>query len=198
MLTGKNVRAVNPPAPVAAARVGDSAQPIQSTAANQSAAANQNAATKVKTPAKSSSATTEWSLNLSSAKGSKSFAQGETISLLAQSNASGYLYCYFTDAQKNVQRFFPNRFETDNFIAAGNALRLPGKMPFDITAEKSAHAESITCFATQDNVYHRLPSHIRAYDFETLSIKSVNDVRKGFRTASSGSVAEAQFIITVN
>lgn len=136
------------------------------------------------------------SLNLRTASGSQSFKQGAAISLLASSNTSAYVYCYFVDTDNTVQRFFPNRFQSDNFIPYGNSVTLPGNMPFDITADVSG--ESITCFATPKNVYHQLPNKIRAYDFETLSVKSVNEVREGFRAASNGSLAEASFQIQVN
>ena len=134
-------------------------------------------------------------INLTLRSSRASYAPGETISLIASTNSSAYLFCFFTDADNNTQRFFPNRFQTDNFISAGAELPLPGNMPFDITADENGKAEYINCFASTKNVYHNLPMAIRSYDFEDLNIRSMDDIREGFKVASNGQAAEATFAI---
>ena len=141
--------------------------------------------------------TTETTVNLSLSTGSASslFQPGQTISLLASVDSSAYLYCYFTDENNNTQRFFPNRFNNDNFVTAGSAIQLPGNMPFDIVATSSGKAEYITCFASAKNLYHDLPHKLRTYDFEDLDIRSTDEISAGFNKASDGQVTEQQFAI---
>lgn len=130
-------------------------------------------------------------LNLQTASGKDRFAPGENLSIIASSTRSAYLFCFYSDADGEIQRFFPNRFANDNFLSAGAQLQLPGNMPFDIYANEEGKAETIACFASAENIYHDLPLELRTYDFEALSIASLDEVRKGFMEASRGQIAEA-------
>lgn len=134
-------------------------------------------------------------LTLNSSSGRETFSPGETIALVAGTDNSAYLFCFYTDASDNTQRFFPNRFQADNFINAGSSVKLPGNMPFDITANENGKTEYVTCFASAQNVYHDLPNAIRTYDFEDLDIRSIDDIRQGFAAASNGQADEAQIAI---
>lgn len=134
-------------------------------------------------------------LTLQTRNGRDVYQPGETVTLLASTNSAAYLYCFLTDANNNTQRFFPNRFQNDNFVSAGSPLQLPGNMPFDITASEQGASETITCFASAKNVYHDLPMAVRTYDFEDLEVRSIDDIRNGFASASNGGAVEAQFVI---
>lgn len=134
-------------------------------------------------------------LTLRSNSGRELFSPGETVSLVAGTDNSAYLFCFYTDASNNTQRFFPNRFQADNFVSAGSTVQLPGNMPFDITADQNGKTEYVTCFASAQNVYHDLPNVIRTYDFEDLDIRSIEEVRQGFAAASNGQADEAQIAI---
>ena len=138
-------------------------------------------------------------LDLRTASGKDRFAPGENLSIVASANRSAYVYCFYADADGSIQRFFPNRFANDNFLSAGASLQLPGNMPFDIYANEEGKAETISCFASADNLYHQLPMELRTYDFEALSVASLEEVREGFqnagKSADNGPVAEA--LITV-
>jgi len=134
-------------------------------------------------------------LSLRTESGKDRFAPGENLSIVASASHSAYLYCFYADATGEIQRFFPNRFANDNFLNAGSSLKLPGNMPFDIYANEEGKSETITCFASAENIYHELPSELRTYDFEALSIASLDEVRKGFIAASRGKVAEANIAV---
>lgn len=161
-------------------------KPTQATPTNTASSSHNIAANPAPSPI---------NLSLATASGKTAFNRGETISLLANADSSGYLFCFYTDADNNTQRFFPNRFQTDNFVSAGDTVKLPGSMPFDITANENGATEYITCFASQQNVYHNLPAAIRTYDFEDLDVRSLEEVRQGFSAASNGTASEAQFAI---
>lgn len=135
------------------------------------------------------------SLTLAPRSGRDSFRPGESIALLAQVDSSAYLYCFYTDEQNNTQRFFPNRFENDNFISAGSTVNLPGNMPFDIVASNSGKTEYVTCYASSENLYHDLPAQLRTYDFEDLDIRSIDEISNGFANASGGKATQAQYAI---
>lgn len=136
------------------------------------------------------------SIEIASFSGQQSFNPGEAISLRAQSNESAYLYCYLVDYKNEVQRFFPNRFQKQNYLQAGTALELPGKMPFDIVADESGNREYVNCFATRKDSYKVLPGRIKVIDFEVMPGVTISDVRAAYKSVSKGDdVAEAQFVL---
>ncbi|MDX1452593.1 MAG: DUF4384 domain-containing protein [Oleiphilaceae bacterium] len=146
-------------------------------------------------PQQSAAVSQALELDLRTASGKDRFAPGENLSIVARSNQSAYVYCYYADADGSIQRFFPNRFANDNFLSAGSQLELPGNMPFDIYANEEGRSETISCFASADNIYHELPMELRTYDFETLNVASLDEVRQGFKQAAKGPLAEAQIAV---
>ena len=152
-------------------------------------------AEKAKSPAAPAEKAAPLNLNLRTASGKSRFAPGETLSIVASSSSSAYLYCFYADAEGEIQRFFPNRFASDNFLNVGATLKLPGNMPFDIYANEEGKSEQITCFASINNLYHDLPMELRTYDFEPLSVASMDEVRQGFVTANKGSITEASIAV---
>lgn len=140
-------------------------------------------------------ATQSIALSIVATNGQRYFKRGEAIALTAKSNQSAYVYCYLKDSNNNIQRFFPNRFQKNNFIAAGSEISLPGNMPFDIVANEQGYTEYVSCFATHKNSYSALPDSLKVYDFETIPQISITDLRSGFQSSVNGQVAEARFVI---
>lgn len=135
---------------------------------------------------------------LTSVNGRSHFSPGELIQVELSLSESGYAYCYFEDEDKNIQRFFPNRFHQDNYLTKGNSLTLPGNLPFDMVASASGKTEKIHCFAATENLYHQLPVPLKTHDFETLSVRTINALTDEFDKAGNGVVAQISFEIKVN
>ncbi len=134
-------------------------------------------------------------LNINTLDGRRFFKPGEPISLTARSSESAYIYCYLTDADQQIQRFFPNRFQKDNFIQAGAEVALPGKMPFDIVANEKGQTEFVNCFATRKDSYNGLPESLKVYDFESMDNTSINAIRSAYQMSAQGNIGEARFVI---
>lgn len=147
------------------------------------------------TPKPAAPAPVKPNLTLSAASASQRFAPGELVALIADVDQSSYLYCYFQDEDSNIQRFFPNRFQQNNFVEGGSRVQLPGEMPFDMVATTSGKDETIACFAAQQNLYHALPADLKSYDFENVKVGSLTELGRAFQKAGSGKVGEARFTI---
>lgn len=127
-------------------------------------------------------------VDIRTGKSGSTFSRGEPISLSVATDRDAYLYCYFHDEGGNVQRFFPNRFHQDAFVKAGSAMRIPGSMPFRISASDSGAREHLACFATPSDVSTALPESVRKTDFENLNVASLQVVEQIFREVSGQSV----------
>ena len=141
-------------------------------------------------PATAAQAAEPMRLLLAAQNGQTSFASGEAISLTIRPNRDAYVYCYLLDEQAKVTRFFPNRFAKDPLITATQALQLPGRMRFQLAIKSRGARESITCFATPKDVMAQLLDSVVGIDFETLPVKSLEQVRAAFVAATGGALAQ--------
>jgi hypothetical protein len=121
----------------------------------------------------------------------------DSHSLEVSLTKDGYLYCYFENAQQEIQRFFPNRFQPNNFLSKDELMYLPGEMPFAIEIDPTSN-ESITCFATEESVSQKLPLNIRGADFEVLRIQSMAVIKTGFIQAALKPIGEATLTLQSN
>ncbi len=78
-----------------------------------------------------------------------SFRLGEEIKYFVTSNSDGYLYLFHTDAEKSVARIFPNQYQQDARIHAGQALQVPGAgAPFKFEASPPFGLETTFAIVT--------------------------------------------------
>jgi hypothetical protein len=117
------------------------------------------------------------------------FRPGEEVKLTATPNADAHLYCYLQDAGRKIVRFYPNRFAPNNRVAANDALVLPGKMRFQITAPARGGREIVACFATARDVARQLPVEVYATDFEPLNVASLDEIHAAFSKVTRESFA---------
>ncbi|MFN3986114.1 MAG: DUF4384 domain-containing protein [Rhodocyclaceae bacterium] len=125
------------------------------------------------------------------------FRAGEAINLEILTNRDAHVYCYLQDEHAQVQRFYPNRFQADSFVAAGSPLRVPGAMRFQIVANDKGVAERVACFATDADVIAKLAPAIAGTDFENLAEPSLERVRAEFSRVSNGSMAEGYYHVEI-
>ncbi|MEJ8853275.1 DUF4384 domain-containing protein [Variovorax robiniae] len=132
-------------------------------------------------------------LSVSAPKQQTRFARGESINLALQPSQDAHVYCYLQDEDSKVIRFFPNRFARDSRIAAAQPLNLPGAMRFQLSMNTKGVPETISCFATQQDVMASLPQQMVGTDFEPLPGASLQMIRAAFEKASGGKVAQENF-----
>jgi hypothetical protein len=77
-----------------------------------------------------------------------SFRVGEEIQYFVTSTMGGYLYLFHMDAEKNLVRIFPNRYQREAGIRAGSALQIPGAAPFKFEASPPFGLETTFAIVT--------------------------------------------------
>ena len=132
-------------------------------------------------------------LSLTTPKQQTRFARGESISLALAPSQDAHVYCYLQDENAKVIRFFPNRFSRDSRIAAARPLTLPGSMRFQLTMNPKGVTETISCFATPQDVMASLPQTLVGTDFEPLPGATLDQIRGAFDKASGGKLAQENF-----
>jgi hypothetical protein len=103
----------------------------------------------------------------------KQVTAGQKLDLSITSATGAHIYCFLQDPGGTVQLFYPNRFVKTARVAPDAALRLPGSLPFELTAPAKGKREVIACVASAGDVTARLP--LRGRDFASLPFGSVED-----------------------
>lgn len=127
-----------------------------------------------------------------------SYAPGEEVLLKVTSDFDGYLYCYLQDGEKNIARFYPNRFAPDNEFFGETGVQFPGDMPFTINANEHGKTEGVFCYLTEEDVYRRLPAPLRQADFKPLPVRSTTELTAAFAKAAGPWLGRGSIMIKVH
>lgn len=134
-------------------------------------------------------------VSVMSATGDQVFLRGQPIQLAVVVNRQSHLHCFLRDDRQQYQRIFPNRFQRDTLLRAGEALQLPGQMRFQILASPRGITEAVICYATERETIGRLPRRISGGDFENLPVTSFDEIKEAFREATKDQFTEGVFLI---
>jgi hypothetical protein len=186
-----------PPAKVPGA---DSPPAAAALPAPSSAAASTASSTAVSTAMPSASAgaasahpAERLRVSVESVTGELVFGRGQPVQLAVMANFQAHVHCYMRDDNRQFQRIFPNRFNRDTLMRAGEVLQLPGPMRFQIIASPRGIPETVSCFATNRDVLAQLPRNITGADFENLPVASFDDIRNAFREVTKDQFSEGVF-----
>lgn len=110
-------------------------------------------------------------------------------------NVPGYLYCYTADPDDGkIQRIFPNRFQEDPHVEAGQADRSARRRGVWLHVG-SGQERRFACVHAAREIYSELPPALRWGDFEDIGLKDFEAVRSrfagrppGYPSASAASV----------
>ena len=136
-------------------------------------------------------------LAVGTASKAHTFKRGQPIDLVVRPSHDAYVYCYLKDENEKITRFYPNRFRDDPLVLAAAPLALPGDMRFQLVANDKGVRETVACFATENNVLPQLPQVVTGVDFESLSVSSLDDIRKAFAHVAGEKLAEGVLHVQV-
>ncbi|MGE0802105.1 MAG: DUF4384 domain-containing protein [Lautropia sp.] len=146
-------------------------------------------------PGGSAAATPDLPLALSvrAANDARRFARGESILLAVRASRDAHVYCFLQDEQRQILRFFPNRFQPNARVASDAPLLLPGAMQYQLEMNRRGITETVACFATWREVLADLPPAIAGTDLSPLPVASLEQVRSAFARAAGGTFAHDVF-----
>lgn len=136
-------------------------------------------------------------INVVSPSAGQVFRAGEAIAISVTPNRDAFVYCYLQDENRQIVRFFPNRFQADARVKGGATLSLPGAMRFQLVANKKGLDETVACFASERETLALLPRPLAAADFEPVNGASLNALKAAFRQAAGDAYAEGFFQVRV-
>jgi hypothetical protein len=137
---------------------------------------------------------------LASARGrDPAYRIGEKLNLLVRLDQPAWLYCFYSQADGQTFKIFPNFHHRTARLSAG-PHSVPGDMlPFEFTFRPPEGVELLKCFALGRDVQGDLPPELRSLDERLSPVPRTLAQRlpQIFRTLRDAPMSEASLVITV-
>ncbi|MBF0176193.1 MAG: DUF4384 domain-containing protein [Magnetococcales bacterium] len=133
-------------------------------------------------------------LNVSTSQGQ--YKAGESMVVTLDLSNGAHVYCFWDQGGKTVSRILPNRFRTESLVKSRRFAIPSGDMRFRIQVEHPGSADTVACFASQEDLADRLPSAVKSVDLEAIEGYTLDKIRSLFAATDAG-VAEGQVKIQV-
>ncbi len=143
-------------------------------------------------------------LTLTSARGSQpSFAPNEMLSIQVGASRDAYVYCYYRDGADRISRIYPNQFQPDPYLPAGQYVTVPPvdaaghPTRFGIRFEHPGAAEEVACLASDREVGIWLPRTLKQRDLAPLPVGSLAELEAAFEELDGEGLVRARLPIEV-
>ena len=136
-------------------------------------------------------------LLLATTRGQPRFRVGDSMTIRLQPSGDAYVYCYYQDAEGEISRIYPNRFQPDAFIAGQAQVQVPPAGAFSIRFETAGAPEQVACLAADREVGLLLPTELKRQDLEPLPLRRLDDVAARFRAIAGVRLDDARLPIEV-
>ena len=126
------------------------------------------------------------------------YAPLESLRAHVRVSGNAYVACYYQEAGGGVVQVFPNRFQPQGYVAAGEIVALPGRRAgFQIVPEQAGAQEQLMCVASPREITSHLPDELRVRDLVPMPIESLEALAETFRGIDRASVSQALLPISV-
>ena len=137
-------------------------------------------------------------LTVASVKGGNQFKRGERLFVKVTPSRNAYVYCFMQDENKQIARFFPNRFSKDALVAANRGIQLPNGKEFNIDVNTKGVQEQIICFATGKDVYADVVPVIGGGDIDVpTQVQTMAELRGAFEKVAGPTLGVGNFTVNV-
>jgi peptidoglycan hydrolase-like protein with peptidoglycan-binding domain len=139
------------------------------------------------------------SVALASERGKKpTYAPSEELRMAVRADQNAFLYCYYQDGKGQVARIFPNRFQPDSYIPAGDIIEIPSRgAPFQIRFDQPQSQEEVACIASDREVGMHLPLDLKGKDLAPLPVASLDELIGVFEEIDRSGLGIARLPIQV-
>ena len=126
------------------------------------------------------------------------YAPMEFLRAHIQVSGNAYVYCYYQEGGGNVMQVFPNRFQTEGYVSAGDIISVPGRAAgFQIRAEFPGTEEEMLCVASDREITTYLPREMQVRDLTPMPIASIEDLAEIFAGIDLTALSQARMPIVV-
>ncbi len=126
------------------------------------------------------------------------FSPMETIRTHIQVSGHAYVYCYYQEGSGNVMQVYPNRFQNEGYISAGEIITVPGRSAgFSIRAEWPGTEEEMLCVASDREITTYLPRQMQVRDLTPMPVASIDELATIFAEIDMTGLSQARMPVIV-
>jgi hypothetical protein len=125
------------------------------------------------------------------------FSEGDLINLKVESTVDTQIFCYYQDGLGNVARLFPNRYQSNNRLRAGQTLQLPDSDEWHLTATRSGASDSFLCIASANDLSEQYLPLSNQPDLQTLPVKDLQQIYDDFSSAAGSELTNRTISLAV-
>lgn len=126
------------------------------------------------------------------------FSIGESLDLAIELNQDAWLYCFYSQVDGRMIKFFPNPQHESALMEGGREHRVPGSIyPSEMEFGEPPGNELLTCFATGRDVRPDLPAEFRTPDFSAVPPAQAKRLHELFDGLANTDVARDSLPIAV-
>jgi hypothetical protein len=128
---------------------------------------------------------------------SPTYAPMESLRASLQVSGNAYVSCFYQQSDGEVLRVFPNRFQPDAHVAAGEIVSIPGPSAgFKIRLENPGQ-EELMCIASDRELAHHLPRELQGRDLVPMPVESLDALAEHFDEIDRTAVSQARLEVNV-
>ena len=117
------------------------------------------------------------------------FRAEEPVTVVLETSAEAFAYCYYADGAGRVSRVFPNRFRRDARVGESRRVEIPGAAAgFELVPDRPGTREELSCLIAEREAGPDLAAVVAAEDLAPLPVRSLDEVAAAFRIAAGGFV----------
>ena len=148
--------------------------------------------------AKAATDPTPIQMTVTSTKGGNQFRKGERLFVNVQPSRDAFVYCFMQDENKQIARFFPNRFAQDALVKAQKGIQLPSNNKFNIDVNTKGLQEQIVCYGANRDVFSDVVPSIGGGDIDTpVQVKTLAELEAVFKKAAGPTLGVGNFTVNV-
>ena len=126
------------------------------------------------------------------------YAPMETLRMHIQVSGNAYVYCYYQEGSGNVMQVYPNRFQGEGYISAGEIVTVPGRSAgFSIRAEWPGTEEEMLCVASDREITTYLPREMQVRDLTPMPVASIDELASIFEGIDMTGLSQARMPVIV-
>ena len=123
---------------------------------------------------------------------------GDPVRITVETGQDSRIHCYYEDSDGTVARLFPNRYQKDSTVHAGETLILPESNQWQLSAPLAGETEQVMCIAIASEDDKAIALKPLLPDLLPIVATDLTEIQNWYETTAGTELANRKVSIAVN